>query len=217
MSTLTIRTEDALLQHILDWYSATSDGRHLVAIAGPPAAGKSTLLENLVTRLRAALSANEVQGLPMDGFHFDNAVLDDMVARDRKGAPHTFDVQGLDVLLHRLKRNESPVYFPAFDRELDLSRNCAIRVDDHHRLLLIEGNYLLLEQPDWQQLKRHYSLSIRIDIPTELVKQRILDRWRGYGLSETVALAKAENNDLPNAELVFNQSMPADIIYRPEL
>jgi len=78
--------------------------RSLVGIAGPPGAGKSTSVEALAEALngerpeRAAI-------LPMDGYHFDDAVLEARGDRVVKGAPHTFDVGGLTAMLDRLRLN----------------------------------------------------------------------------------------------------------------
>ena len=87
----------------------------LVAIAGPPASGKSTLAENLVTSLNRELNAEASVVLPMDGFHLDNVLLDCMDARARKGAPHTFDIDGFTVMLQRVSTSKNDVIVPVFD------------------------------------------------------------------------------------------------------
>ncbi|WP_340638110.1 hypothetical protein [Salinicola tamaricis] len=126
--------------------ASRAERRTLVAIAGPPAAGKSTLAEALCARIDA-LRPGYVALVPMDGYHFDNAVLIPQGQLDIKGAPETFDVAGLSHDLARLRRDDGPVAVPLFDRPLDLARARRARlIQPGHRLVLVEGNYLLLDR-----------------------------------------------------------------------
>lgn len=208
---------DSLSTQILSMLeSVHTESRKLIAIAGPPASGKSTLLSALVPLLQAKLKASNVIGIPMDGFHLDNAQLDHNGLRAVKGAPHTFDVHGLLSLVQRLHANEHLVYAPEFDRASDLSRNCAIKIESTHNVVVIEGNYLLLDQPVWRELARHFAVTINIDVPNSLLQDRLIQRWLHYGLSKDEALNKAQSNDIPNAKTVVEQSIAADIIFQPE-
>ena len=112
---------------------AIGPGRFLTALAGPPGAGKSTLAAELVAAL-----GTEAKAVPMDGFHYDDAVLTARGARQRKGAPDTFDVQGFLHMLRRL-RVEDDVAIPLFDRDLEISRAGADIVTAADRLLVVEG------------------------------------------------------------------------------
>jgi len=116
-------------------------GRFVVALAGPPAAGKSTLATALADALapRAAI-------LGLDAFHFDDSVLTTRGHRERKGAPHTFDVASYAHLLRGLRTTRTELAVPVFDRSLELSRNCAEVVTSAHDVVITEGNYLLV---DW--------------------------------------------------------------------
>ncbi len=92
--------------------------RRLVAIAGAPGSGKSTLTDNLVTHLNVT-RPGVAAVLPMDGYHFDARVLVPRGLRSRKGAPETFDVVGLQHMLKRLRDDdEEEVAVPVFDRDL---------------------------------------------------------------------------------------------------
>jgi pantothenate kinase len=188
--------------------------RLLVAVAGAPGAGKSTLAEALLGELNSAGSVNCSAIVPMDGFHLDNVLLDAAGLRDVKGSPQTFDAAGLHSLLRRVAGNESPVFVPVFDRSIDLSRAAADVVNEQHRIVLVEGNYLLLDEYPWNNLAGLFDLTVFIDVPVDLLRTRLLNRWSGFGLSTEQAQHKAEANDLPNGQRVRDASIPAHIIYR---
>lgn len=183
--------------------------RIIVALAGAPGAGKSTMSE----RLLAALPGGEAALVPMDGFHFDNAVLDAMGLRQRKGAPETFDCAGLAATLRRIRAGEAPVAVPLFDREADLARAGAAIVAAEARYVLVEGNYLLLDREPWSRLAPLFDLTIFIDVPVAELERRLLARWTGLGHGEEAARAWVEGNDLPNARLVLEGSRRADVVW----
>lgn len=184
--------------------------RVIIALAGPPGAGKSTLSE----RLLAVLPVGEAALVPMDGFHFDNAVLDEMGLRNRKGAPETFDCDGLAAMLRRIRSGRQPVAVPVFDREADLARAGAAIIPADTRIVLVEGNYLLLDRAPWSELAPLFDLTIFIDVPMAELERRLLARWRDLGRSEEEASTWVDGNDLPNARLVIESSRVADILWR---
>ncbi|HEV7328553.1 MAG TPA: nucleoside triphosphate hydrolase [Bosea sp. (in: a-proteobacteria)] len=181
--------------------------RIVVALAGSPGAGKSTMSE----RLLAALPAGAAALVPMDGFHFDNAMLDAMGLRQRKGAPETFDCVGLEATLRRIHSGEEPVAVPVFDRQADLARAGAAIVAVDARYVLVEGNYLLLDRAPWSELAPLFDLTTFIEVPITELERRLLARWTDLGRSEEAARAWVESNDLPNARLVIEGSRRADI------
>ncbi len=187
---------------------AQGQGRYLVALAGPPGAGKSTLAADLVTALGKGAKA-----VPMDGFHYDDAVLIARGARDRKGAPDTFDVQGFLHLLRRL-RTEDEVAIPLFDRELEISRAGADIVTAADRVLVVEGNYLLLNESPWPQTAPLFNLTVWIDVPESELDRRLLARWAHYGKTPDQARAWINGNDMPNIRRVTQNSRPADVVLR---
>lgn len=188
---------------------AATARRSFVAIAGPPGSGKSTLAEDLLARIEVS-QPGRAAILPMDGFHYDDLYLEPLGLRPRKGAPQTFDTGGLAATLDRLAADDAPVAVPVFDRALEIARAGARVIGVDTRLILIEGNYLLLDDPAWQPIRRHFDLSLRLDVSLDTLRQRLLARWRDLPPDE--ALRKVEANDLPNAQLVLTRSLPGDLV-----
>ena len=184
--------------------------RVLVAIIGAPASGKSTLSDRLYHHLGGDKAAAAV--MPMDGFHFDNGILEERGLLARKGAPETFDVGGLKRTLIALRENrDEDIYVPMFDRSLEISRGSARAITPHHNIILVEGNYLLLDQAPWNGLHDLFDLSIYLDVPEDTLRERLIERWQRYGFDNATAVHKATSNDLPNAQTVIGGTAIADI------
>jgi pantothenate kinase len=186
--------------------------RALIALAGPPGAGKSTLADALVQRFNANLPDTPAVVVPMDGFHYDNLILDARGLRARKGAPETFDASGFLALLHHLRFATDDVAIPVFDRLIDLSRASARMIEPRHRLLVVEGNYLFLDRPLWRDLGPLFDFKIMLRPSLEVIEERLIQRWLDYGYPRDEAIAKARGNDLANAELILSESGPADMM-----
>ena len=183
--------------------------RFLIAIAGPPGAGKSTMADNLANGLKARGETAAV--LPMDGFHMDNAVLIERGLLARKGIPETFDVRGFLDIVRAVRPADQEVLVPVFDRSRELAIASARPISPHDRFIIIEGNYLLFTQGKWADLDGIFDFTIMLAPPIEVLEERLWERWRGYKLSEEEASAKVYGNDLPNGRLIFENRRPADI------
>jgi pantothenate kinase len=185
--------------------------RAILGIAGCPGAGKSTLVDLLVTRIRAAEGDDWVAYVPMDGFHLADAQLDRIGARGRKGAPDTFDVAGYAHLLERVKREvDEPVYVPGFDRTLEQPVAAALVVLPSARLVVTEGNYLLLDDPDWARA-RHAMDAVWFVTSDESKRiARLIARHIEFGKTPDEARAWVETTDQRNAELVAGTVGKAD-------
>lgn len=182
--------------------------RRLIALAGAPASGKSTLADQLAKAVSDAGCTSQV--VPMDGFHLHNPILTARNLLPRKGAPETFDAIGFRHLIARL-RSEDEVFYPTFDRARDIAIAAGSVVNGSCDTVIIEGNYLLYDAPVWRDLANFWDLSIRLETPIATLKTRLVDRWRAHGLTQEQAINRAESNDLPNARLVLAAALPADV------
>ena len=190
-------------------------GRTICAIAGAPGSGKSTLAEHLVERLNRDAPGSAAL-LPMDGFHYDDLYLVPAGLRPRKGAPETFDVGGLRHTLGRLRANEEDaVAVPVFDRDIEIARAGARMIPASVRVIVCEGNYLLLDRKPWNSLRPLFDVTVMIDVPEEERRRRLRRRWAGYGLTEDEIAWKLDGNDLPNGRVVMTESAPAQLVVRP--
>lgn len=187
---------------------APAPGRRMfVAVAGAPGSGKSTLAAKLVTRLNDRKS-DLAALLPMDGFHFDDMLLTRLGRRARKGAPDTFDVDGLRHMLLRLRaRDEDAVAVPVFDRQIEVARAGARLIPAETAIIVVEGNYLLLDRPPWSALAPLFDITVRLDVRREVLQKRLDKRWRALGLSADEIRRKLADIDLPNGDLVAAASI----------
>lgn len=183
-----------------------ADNRFIVGIVGFPGAGKSTLAEGLVAALNSALPPGQkAQTVPMDGYHLPNDELDKLGLRALKGIPDTFDAFAFTELLTKIK--ESPprmLKAPAFDRSIDASIADAIEIGADVKVIVTEGNYLLLEQDRWYQIAELLDDSWFLDTPIDTIRPRLVARHLEGGRSLEAAIAKVESTDLPNALLIEN-------------
>jgi pantothenate kinase len=179
--------------------------RFVVAIAGPPGAGKSTIAASLHDLLPDSAV------VPMDGFHFDDAILNRRGLRPRKGAPETFDYAGFEALLTRIRAGEADIAIPVFDRDMELSRAAAEIIGADTRFVLVEGNYLLLDEAPWSGLSDKFDFSIFLEVPRFELERRLLSRWREHGKSDEEGRAWVAANDMPNVDRVLARARKPDL------
>ena len=184
---------------------ATTRRRMLLGITGPPGAGKSSLAEAV---LRAVAGSVLV---PMDGFHLAQRVLDEAGLADRKGAPETFDRDGFAALLQRVRDQDADapvVYAPEFRRDLEEPIAGAIAVRPSTRLVVTEGNYLLL----WPEVAALLDEVWWVDLPDAERHRRLVARHAAFGKPPEQAQAWALGSDEANARLVAPGRARADVI-----
>ncbi|GAA0153477.1 hypothetical protein LIER_11704 [Lithospermum erythrorhizon] len=203
--------------------------KYIVGLAGPPGAGKSTLASEVVQRVnklwpeKVSSMDSQVQPpevaivLPMDGFHLYRKQLDAMEnpeeAHARRGAPWTFNP---DLFLQCLKtlRNEGSVYAPSFDHGVGDPIEDDIFVSLQHKILVVEGNYVLLEDGVWKEVSSMFDEKWFIDVDLEKAMHRVLKRHISTGKTPDVAKWRVDYNDQPNAELVIKSKKNADLIIK---
>jgi pantothenate kinase len=186
--------------------------RFIVAIAGPPGAGKSTIAEELCS----LLPEHSAIVVPMDGFHYDNVILEQRSLRNHKGAPETFDIAGFEHLLKRIRVAEPDIAIPVFDRNMELARAGAAIVGSDVKFILAEGNYLLLDEVPWSDLAPLFDLTVFLDVPREELERRLLRRWHEHGRSDEDARAWVASNDMPNVDRVLGKRRQADLVIRSD-
>jgi len=184
--------------------SAGAD-RYLFGIAGPPGSGKSTLAASLGAQLGAPV-------VPMDGFHLSNVTLTSRGQLDIKGAPETFASTAFVELVRRLRDPTCVVECPTFDRSIDEPIADQIRVSPEDVVVIVEGNYLLLDQAPWSSLPDLLDSIAYLDVPAELRLRRLVGRHVEFGRSRAAAAEFVRRSDAPNAVRVEANRARADLI-----
>jgi pantothenate kinase len=179
--------------------------RRILGIAGAPGAGKTTYAERLV-----AESPVPAVHLPMDGFHLADVALRRLGLLDRKGAPETFDAWGYAALLVRIRDATTTVWAPAFARDLEQPVAGAVAVDPEIELVVTEGNYLLLDRPEWREVRRALDEVWFLDVADDVRRPRLVARHVEFGRSPAEAEAWVTRVDDANAVLVAATRGSAD-------
>ncbi|MGC9540451.1 nucleoside/nucleotide kinase family protein [Streptomyces sp. UG1] len=185
--------------------------RAVLGIAGSPGAGKSTLAERLVRELNGG-GDPWVAHVPMDGFHLADVELERLGLRDRKGAPDTFDAAGYAALLRRLHEDADTVYAPGFERVLEQPIAGAVPVAPTARLVVTEGNYLLLGTGAWARVRLELDEVWFCELDEEERLRRLIARHEEFGKSHEQAVAWVMRSDQRNAELVARTRDHADLV-----
>jgi pantothenate kinase len=185
--------------------------RVVLGIAGVPGAGKSTLADALVAAVAAARGEDWVAHVPMDGYHLADVQLERLGALSRKGAPDTFDAEGYAHLLRRLvDEPDSWVYAPGFERTLEQPIAAAMVVPPSARLVVTEGNYLLLPEPRWQAARSAIAEVWYVTGDDDLRRSRLVERHVTFGKSPDAAAAWVEQTDEVNAARIAAAAGAAD-------
>lgn len=185
-----------------------TDRRVLIGIAGEPGAGKTTLAEALVNRLGGF---PRVAHVPMDGFHLARVELVRLGRADRMGAPDTFDPAGFAALLHRIRAGET-VWAPNFERTLEQPLAQAIPVVPESRIVISEGNYLLLPDDPWRAVRVEFDEVWFCRMDQDERVRRLIERHVEFGKTPAAAREWVYRSDEANAALVRASAETADLV-----
>jgi len=187
-----------------------SGPRRLLGITGAPGAGKSTVAAEVV-----ALVGPRAVVVPMDGFHLAQTELERIGRADRKGAPDTFDADGFVALLARLRTPGRTVYAPEYRRDLRNAVAGAIAVPPEVTLVVVEGNYLLLDDHGFGPVAGLLDESWFLALDDDVRLDRLVARHEAFGKSPQAARAWSHGPDENNARLVAATAVRADVVVTP--
>lgn len=185
---------------------AARPGTTLLGITGPPGAGKSSLAEAVVTAVEGAVLVG------MDGFHLAHRTLEERGLIEVKGAPETFDAGGYVAMLRRIRAREDIVWTPEFRRDVEDAVAGAVAVSTEHRLVVTEGNYLLLDVPPWDEVRGLLDACWYVDLADPDRRTRLQARHEHYGRTPGEARERTLGSDEANAVLVAASRDRADLL-----
>ena len=190
--------------------STSSFRRRILGITGAPGVGKTTY-----ALAQVAASAVPAAYVPMDGFHLADVSLTALGRLDRKGAPDTFDAWGYAALLRRVREErDHVVYAPGFERDLEQPIAGALGVPAEAELVVTEGNYLLLDQPEWRAVRAELDEVVHLVTDDAVRRARLVARHVEFGKSPAEAEAWVARVDDANAALIEAAAHRADRIVR---
>jgi pantothenate kinase len=192
----------------------TASGRAVLGVVGEPGAGKSTVADALlaeVERLRPGVAA----AVSMDGFHLAQRVVDRMGKAATKGAIDTFDAHGFVALLRRTREEtRQPVWWPEFRREIEEPVAGAVEVAPRHRLVIVDGNFLLAQDPPWDRVRGLLTEAWFLDADPAARRRRLAARYVRYGFAPERARAKTEGVDEDTSRAIRRGAGAADLVLR---
>jgi len=191
--------------------------RHMIALAGVPGSGKSTIAARLGEEMNARCGEGTLLVLGMDGFHLPKAALRQMPDPDlafaRRGAPWTFDALSLAERLRALRHEagRAAVPWPDFQHDVGDPVEGALEVPPQTCLILVEGLYLLHNEDGWENVSSQFDERWFLDTPLEIALERLVHRhMAAWGMTREQATARIASNDRLNAELVQRSRANAD-------
>lgn len=195
--------------------------RGVAGLAGIPGSGKSTFAASVERVADRLLGEGVLVAVGMDGWHFPNAILDQRTTRDdtseliplrqRKGGPESFDTPGLAEAVTRLRTEPDLVRLPVYDRRLHdpvADGNAILPIT---RIVLLEGNFLLSNDPAWQPVSSQLGPKCLVTCDPDAARKRVIDRHVRGGCTPDKARAQFESNDRLNTEAVQATVAEADL------
>ncbi|MDF1786792.1 MAG: AAA family ATPase [Verrucomicrobiales bacterium] len=203
-----IKNHSELIDELSLKYDLLSgSSQHWIGLAGGPGSGKSTVAGKIKEALR-----DQVDIIPMDGYHYSCSELNEMEnpeqAHERRGAPFTFNSRKLVDDLIEARRTGSG-HFPDFDHKERDPVEGRIFLKPGKRIVIVEGNYLLLNDHPWNRLQSEvFDEGWFLYVTLEECKRRVLKRHHQVmKMSREESMWRLMTNDGPNAELVIQESI----------
>jgi fructokinase len=180
--------------------------RLVVAVGGPPASGKTAFSEALVKSLNDN-PEKPIQSclVSIDGFRLDTSQFESLGILPHWGAKRSFDFDGIRNLLEGIRVSRSPVFYPVYDRTKERAVPGAGVVSPETDIVIVKGNYLLLDDQPWIELETLFDLEFFLDTPMPRIERRLIERWRVREKCPIAASRHALSGDIPNAELILGR------------
>jgi len=197
------------------------DQRLLIGLAGSPGSGKSTISKHIVQKINKLYGSEIAIVVTQDGFHYYRSELaqfsNSEEAFKRRGAPFTFNSKLFLKLIKLLREpidGDQVITAPDFDHKAKDPHPKAIEIEPHHRIIIIEGNYVLLKDEYWKDIGSLVDERWKIQVEPIMARKRIIKRHLQSGLVNTMeeARERCDNNDMINAEYIRLNSCVPDLI-----
>jgi pantothenate kinase len=216
---------EALVERAISQSNASDskNARYVIGVAGAPGSGKSTLAREVCHLINSKSGSEIAVNVPMDGFHYYKRELDQMPdpaeAYARRGAHWTFDAAAFVDCLQKIKfETGKTLSAPSFDHGVGDPKPDAIKILPQHKIVISEGNYLLLDEEPWRRLwreeneKKILDDSWYVDCDLDVAMQRVFERQTGNGVAAEVSRGRIQGNDRPNGELIETTKQRATVV-----
>uniref|UniRef100_A0AC35GVW1 Phosphoribulokinase/uridine kinase domain-containing protein n=1 Tax=Panagrolaimus sp. PS1159 TaxID=55785 RepID=A0AC35GVW1_9BILA len=212
-----------LTQKAINLMNESNGNRILIGIAGPPGSGKTTTAKNVCEKINQKQDAEIAAVMPMDGFHFTRNELSKMENPEylfkRRGAPFTFNSKELLEKVKELKCSKTLVTAPSFNHSIKDPKENDIQISSTIKIVILEGNYLLLKDPIWCEISKELNQKWLITADWEIIKERLIQRHLNAGICSNFneALERANENDIPNGKYIIENSVKPDFTFRGDI